>query len=57
MSRFFMVHCVQFATFSQTVIITSVNKAKHHIACHRNFIKYGVNGIWDKDSLFTDGPY
>jgi len=52
-----MVHCVQFATFSQTVIITSVNKAKHHIACHRNFIKYGVNGIWDKDSLFTDGPY
>jgi len=27
----------KFATFSQTVVITSVNKAKHHIGCHRTF--------------------
>ena len=30
---------IEFATFSQTVVITSVNKAEHHIACHRKFIK------------------
>jgi len=33
---------IQFATFSLTVVITSVNNAKHHIACHRKFINYGV---------------
>jgi len=33
---------IEFATFSQTVVITSANKAKHHIACHRKFVKYGV---------------
>ena len=33
---------IEFATFSQTLVITPVNKAKHHIACHRKFAKYGV---------------
>ena len=32
----------EFAPFSQTVVITSLNQAKHHTACHRKFIKYGV---------------
>ena len=27
---------IEFATFSQTVVITSLNKAKHHSGCHRN---------------------
>ena len=36
---------IEFATFSQTLVITSVNKAKSIIACHRMFIKYGVK--WD----------
>jgi len=33
---------IEFATFSQIVVITSVNRAKHHIACPQTFIKYGV---------------
>ena len=48
---------IEFATFWRTLVITYLNKAKSHIACHPKFIKYGVNGVWDKDSLFTDGPY
>jgi len=49
---------IEFATFSQTLVTTLLNKAKkHHIACHRKCIKYGVNGIWNKDSVFTDAPY
>jgi len=47
---------MEFGTFSQTVVIT-LPVTKHHIACHRKFINMEQNGIWDKDSLFTDGPY
>jgi len=34
---------IQLATFSQIVVITSVIKGKHNIACYRKFIIYGVN--------------
>jgi len=47
---------VEFATFSQTVVI-KLPVTKHHIACHRKFINMEQNGIWDKDSLFTDVSY
>jgi len=33
---------IECATFSQTVVVTPVNKAKHHIACHPKVVKYGV---------------
>ena len=33
---------IEFVTLSQTLVITSANKAKQHIACHRKFIIYGV---------------
>jgi len=33
---------IAFASFSQTLVSRSVNKAMHHIAYHRKFIKYGV---------------
>jgi len=36
------VHVYTARTFSQTVVITPVNKTKHHFAFHRKFIKYGV---------------
>jgi len=33
-------HIRNLCTFSQTVVITSIKKAKHDNACHRNFIKH-----------------
>jgi len=34
-----------YKTYRICNFLTSVNKAKHHIACHRKFMKYGVK--WD----------
>jgi len=31
---------IKFATFSQIVLITSVNKTKHHFHGHRKFMKH-----------------
>jgi len=47
----------EFWTFSQTVVITSVNKTKHHFAFYRKFIKYGVKrGSGIKILYLLTGP-
>ena len=33
---------IEFATFSQTVVITPINKTKHQFPCHRKFMKHPV---------------
>ena len=42
---------IECATFSQTVVVTPVNKAKHHIACHPKVVKYGVKQDLGKDII------